>query len=60
MNQRAGHSKNCLMIHVGATVPEETRVGDNTQLEVLSTEFLFMVNSLILWSFGFHKQRCVW
>lgn len=39
MDQGAGHSENGLMIHVGATVPEKTRVRGSVWCEVPETLF---------------------
>lgn len=44
VSERTGHSENRLVIHVGATVPEETIVRE----EGLPVAFPLTVNSLLL------------
>ena len=58
VNQGAGHPEDSLVIHVGATVPGETR-GDRRQKTLALSVFqlrLLTMNSLMVWSLGFHKH----
>lgn len=48
MDQGAGHSENGLMIHVRATVPEKTRIGEDMWHEVPQTVFPCQWASLML------------
>lgn len=52
VNKGAGHAENGLVIHVGATVPEETRIKDTGQRSFNCNPI--DLNSLMLWSLGLH------